>query len=362
MAFQLDRFLIESKACVDRSSIDLLVMGNQAADLDSMASALAFACFQTVNGQGGAVPLMPIARADLKLRTEAVFVLEQAKINPDHLVFLDDILFPQFLNRVHRLALVDHNRLSPDFEILEKKVDMILDHHQDQGLYPHARTRVIEPLGSCATLVGELLIKESPELIETGLSILLGSAILLDTINLDPTAGRVTPRDRAAARRLFKGFAPDLNPYFKKLQDAKFNTSNLTTLDLLRKDYKEFRLQGLLWGISSITLSLDSWQNKDPDLCLGFHTYARSRQLDVLISMNAYDDNGFKRDLGIYCPNPDVHDTLVSVLKKTDPGLTAVRLLSQSPGFENIMTFFTQANSNMSRKKLVPLLAQVVCG
>lgn len=359
MTFQLDRFLMESKACVDRSSIDLLVMGNQAADLDSMASALAFACFQAVNGQEGIVPLMPIARADLKLRTETVFVLEQAKINPDHLVFLDDILLPEFLNRVCRLALVDHNRLSPDFEILEEKVDMILDHHQDQGLYPQSVPRVIEPVGSCATLVGDILIRESPELLETGLSILLGSTILLDTVNLDPIAGRVTPKDTAVAHRLLKDFTPDLNQYFKKLQDARFKVSDLTTLDLLRKDYKEFQLRGLMWGISSAPLSIAAWQDKDPDFYRGFHTYAQSRKLDVLISMNAYEDNGFKRELGLYCPDPDVHDTLVSVLKKIDPGLTT---LGGMPGFENRIIFFTQADSKMSRKKLVPLLTEAFHG
>lgn len=260
MAFpKLSSYLHMSQTNIHKK-IDLLVMGNEAADLDSMASALAFAYIQTISGQGGIIlPLMPIARADFKLRLESVYVFEQAQINPGHLVFLDEICVPAFMDRVDRIALVDHNKLSRLFEPHGEKISIIMDHHTDQNLYPRVRTRVIEPVGSCATLVGELLIREHPALSDRCLSMLLGSTILLDTVNLNPGAGRVTPKDQKVARHLLGTWVPDRNLYFKDLQAARFNTSGLTTSDLLRKDYKEFDFGSLRFGISSVCLSIQDW-------------------------------------------------------------------------------------------------------
>jgi len=357
MDFPKLSFYLHTSQTNIHKKIDLLVMGNEAADLDSMASALVFAYIRAAKGIDlNIVPLIPIARADFKLRPEAVYVFDQAQINPAHLVFLDDITLPSFMDRVDSIALLDHNKLSSLFEPHGEKISIIMDHHKDQDLYHRVQTRVIEPVGSCATLVGELLIRDYPALLDRCLSILLGSAILLDTVNLDPNAGRVTPKDTRVARHLLGTWVPSQNQYFKPLQKAKFNTSGLTTHDLLRKDYKEFEFGSLRFGISSAFLSIRDWWKKDPDFCLGFETYARSRHLDLLISMNAYENQEFKRDLGVYCPDQDIHDRVISALIQNGLGLKSLSLDTGTLCLHGRISFHAQGRTQISRKRLVPLL------
>ncbi len=72
---ELNQYLLESKTDINYKSIDHLVMGNEAADLDSMASAIAYAYLMAAKESDKTiVPVMPIPRADFKPRTEAVYV------------------------------------------------------------------------------------------------------------------------------------------------------------------------------------------------------------------------------------------------------------------------------------------------
>ena len=306
---KLNQYLTEAKTDINYKSIDTLVMGNEAADLDSMASALAFAfTLSCSDRKKNIVPLMPIIRGDFKLRTEAAYVFDRAGIDLNSVIFLDDINLERLMKKVDGLALVDHNRLSAHCEPYRDKVSMILDHHKDEGLYPGAGTRVIEPVGSCATLVGEDLTRRCPELAkDPHLATLLWGTILLDTVNLAPDADRVTPKDEAVSNTLMTACSLDQDVYFRAIQKAKFDTKDLGTFDLLRKDYKEFRFNSNRCGIASALLPLVLWDKKDPELCLSFETYVKRRDLDVLISMNAYTDPEFSRDLAVYCADPAEH-------------------------------------------------------
>ncbi len=129
---QLNRYLIDAKTDINYKSIDTLVMGNEACDLDSMASALAYAYVLSCSDkEKNIVPLMPIIRGDFKLRTEAVYVFDQAGIDLSNVVFLDDINLERLMEKVKCLALVDHNKLSAPCEPYGNKVAIILDHHRD---------------------------------------------------------------------------------------------------------------------------------------------------------------------------------------------------------------------------------------
>ncbi|MCG8687737.1 MAG: pyrophosphatase, partial [Desulfobacterales bacterium] len=64
-AHALNQFLVESKTNINYKPVDYLVMGSEAADLDSMASALAYAFLLAAREKNKAVvPIMPILRAD----------------------------------------------------------------------------------------------------------------------------------------------------------------------------------------------------------------------------------------------------------------------------------------------------------
>ncbi|MCG8636468.1 MAG: DHH family phosphoesterase [Desulfobacterales bacterium] len=355
---QLNRYLIQAKADINNKSIDTLVMGNEAADLDSMASALAYAYILSgCSSEKVIVPLMPIIREGFKLRTEAVYVFDQAGIDLNSLIFLDDINLGRLMEKVTSLALVDHNKLSALYEPYGKKVAIILDHHRDEGLYPQAFKKVIEPVGSCATLVGEELSRCCPELArDAHLATLLWGAILLDTVNLAPDAGRVTPKDEAVSETLTAICPLERNSYFAAIRKAKFNTNSLGTFDLLRKDYKEFKFSSICCGIASTLLPLALWGEKDPELCLSFETYVKQRSLDILISMNAYTDPEFNRDLAVYCADPDEHEKLIGFLAEKGLDLKTIEPGNQKPCLKGRISFHNQGNPDISRKKLSPML------
>ncbi|MCP4719137.1 MAG: DHH family phosphoesterase, partial [Desulfobacteraceae bacterium] len=308
---ELNKYLLESKTHTNCKPIDQIVMGNEAADLDSMASSIVYAYFLNTLDKDSVVPIIPIPRADFKLRTEAVYVFEQAGIDLNYLIFMDDVNFEKIMKDDTRLVLVDHNRLSTLYKPYGERVCLILDHHRDEGLYPNVH-RVIEPVGSTATLVGEELINHNARLhnsdpIDENIAVLLCGTILLDTVNLSPKAQRATPRDEKIVTILLESCPLDRDGYFKKIQEEKFNTSNLNTFDLLRKDYKKFEFGQIRCGIASTLLPLVKWGKNDNALCPVFESYAQKRSLDLLLSMNAYIDPGFNRDLAVFAKDEKLH-------------------------------------------------------
>ena len=192
---------------------------------------------------------------------------------------------------------------------------------------------------------------------DTQLATLLAGTILLDTVNLDTEAG-AGPRTRTAKlpSNSWSIVPLDQNQYFREVQKAKFDTASLSTIDLLRKDYKEFKFNGIRCGIASALLSMAQWINKDNELCLGFETYASRRNLDVLLSMNAYTNPDFNRDLAVYCRDATVHDRLISFLQGKGLGLKQFSFEGQKPCLEGKLIFYSQASLSISRKKLSSMM------
>jgi exopolyphosphatase len=353
----INRYLLKAKTDLNCRSIDYIIIGNQASDLDSMASAIVYAYLLAVRKKDKIiVPVMPIPRSDFKLRTEAVYVFDKARIELNNLVFLDEVDLDRVMNQVGGLVLVDHNKLSGFWDRFREKVSVILDHHKDEHLYPHAVKKVIEKVGSTATLVGEELVTLDPKLIDEPLALLLWGTILLDTVNLDPAAGRVTPKDEKIAQILMMHCPLEQEIYFKGIQDAKFDTADLNTFDLLRRDYKAFKMGRINCGISSVLLPLILWGKTDRKLSLEFESYVKRQNLDLLFTMNAYMGKAFNRDLAIYCKDADLHGKLVAYLQEKGLGLIPVRLKDQKPCLEGTISFYSQGNIGISRKKLSPLL------
>lgn len=69
------------------------------------------------------------------------------------------------------------------------------------------------------------------------------------------------------------------------LNKAKRDVEGLTTAQLIRRDYKEWDLdQHGLWGVSSVTTSLDNVL-KDSTSITAIESHAAKRSLDVYIMM-----------------------------------------------------------------------------
>ena len=332
-----------------------VVMGNEAADLDSMVSAVMFAWYLGERDDAlASLPLIPIPHEDFRLRTEALYLFDAAGLPESELVFAEDLDLAA-LHAAGRLdlVLVDHNRLGKAFAAFADAVSAIVDHHADERLFPHAQ-QTIEGVGSCATLVAESILRDLPQALPAdGARLLLGT-ILLDTVNLDEQAGRVTIKDRETAQRLIAVCRDEPDGLFQRVQFEKFNVAALDTADLLRKDYKDYRAGSINYGVSSVLLPIADWTQKDPGLVAGLDDYSRRRGLDVLIAMNAYTAPHFCRELVVFSRSAEQQRKLVTFLCASDLGL--VPLTAGTPAASAQVAFFRQHNESYSRKKLQPVL------
>lgn len=335
-----------------------IVMGNEAADLDSMASAVLYAWYLKLSKHDiNIVPLINIPKADFKLRTEAVFLFNEAGVNIDSLIFKDDVDLKklQAAGRLN-LVLIDHNKLSADQSGLLDSVSEIIDHHADEKNYPDSAQTDIRSVGSAATLIAERYLKNIPEAVTVQVGTLLLGTIALDTVNLDPAAERVTDSDASAAAELIKRTGCDQNDLFNKLQYEKFNVSSLNSYDLLRKDYKEWVMGSTKCGIASVLLSVEQWLEKDNDLPAAFSRYLKERELDVLFAMSAYTNPDFNRNLVVYVRDDSLQKFVINFLEESDLGLDLIE--TDYPESDKLV-FYTQANLGISRKKLQPMLSQL---
>ena len=200
----------------------ILVMGNEAADLDSVACAVSFALTLyrkhakesgSEGGDGGAprmmvVPLIGVPRDDFALRTDAAWLFADVGVDVAALTFTDDLdpLALAAAGRLAELVLVDHNNPVASLRSLLPKVTRVIDHHQDESQYPPDAEVEIVLTGSCATLITEAIVATGDDLgvLAPGgpIAKMLAAAVLLDTQNLDANATRATPRDAAALKRL----------------------------------------------------------------------------------------------------------------------------------------------------------------
>jgi exopolyphosphatase len=354
----VNQFLSDARSWAQTHDIDMLVFGNQAADLDSVVSAIGLAwVLGNRKKHCTALPLIPIKRDDFRLKTESRWVLSQTGVDADNLFFLDDVLpLDTLMSRVRGFALVDHNRLVNGLSKYEKKVRVIMDHHEDLKLYPNALRR-IEPVGSCATLVGEDLINGSDggaaEKIPGSLATLLLGTILIDTVNLDPNAGRATPRDHAVVEHLQPIAGLDTDNFYQGIRAAKSDIRGMNTRDLLRRDCKTFQFNKVNCTVASVPLALERWMVRDMDLAKGIETYAREMQADILITMNTQRTPEFSRGIAVFCKSSVLFTTISAMLASN----LDLEIISPPQGFEcGDVHFYRQGNLSLSRKKLEPLL------
>ena len=177
----------------------MLFRSLSAADIDSLASAIAFSYFSSQTpSQKQHVALVQTLRADLYLRPENVLALSTSAIDSSSLLTLDDLPSDRLTTLGASFSLVDHNRLLPMFG--DAPVAAIIDHHADEGFHLDASPRIIKVVGSCSSLVVEYFESVAP--VPGPLADLLLAAILIDT-QLKPTPeGKATPTDLLSAESL----------------------------------------------------------------------------------------------------------------------------------------------------------------
>lgn len=94
------------------------------------------------------------------------------------------------------------------------------DHHKDMWPSNLKVKKAIELVGSCSTLVAEKLLPL--EILDSQMAHLLLGTILLDTINLDPRAGRSTHKDIEIVKQLQDKYPVDLDELYTALSQGLF--------------------------------------------------------------------------------------------------------------------------------------------
>lgn len=99
----------------------------------------------------------------MRLRSEVVYWLGRCHICLDSLIYADDLLAYESADIKTQLILVDHNKPTGHLADTQWPVVEIIDHHQlesaDNQQLTDCRLKRVEFVGSCASLVTELLLQ-----------------------------------------------------------------------------------------------------------------------------------------------------------------------------------------------------------
>ena len=302
-----------------------------------------------------AVSLTQTPRAELRLRAENLHAFELANLNPEtDILCIDDIPQPPSPDAPFpssSFALVDHNRLQSRFARAnpDARVVAVIDHHEDEGLYRESADPrlIVVPTGSCASLVAGLFEDHlsasgasEEEVMPPELAAMLLCSVLVDTNGLKP-GGKAESADLRAARFLIpratgalqhimvhsttpalsalavseppsespqnavlggvKEEAPHETPGVQELntalQERKASVAHLGTLDLLKRDYKEYAMspartpgQEIRVGLSSVPVGFASWLPRHGDFWTETERFMEERGLTVLGILTSFRD------------------------------------------------------------------------
>ena len=181
-----------------------------------------------------------------------------------------------------QVILVDHNERNQAVEGIEEA--KIIDHHRFGGIstsepiYTHA-----EPVGCTATIISNMHWQNDID-IPPSIAGLLLSAIISDTVLFkSPTC---TPKDKAAAERLADIANVDLNTYGLEMLKAGSSVGNMSPMEIVRNDLKEFTI-GAYRVIVSQTSVMDTKEimAKEDELLAAMKTICDTEGFDLSLVM-----------------------------------------------------------------------------
>jgi exopolyphosphatase len=370
---------VHSRRSFALSSSQVAKSRSHLVDLDSVASALAFAYFSSVSNSGSRryAAMIFTARGDMFLRPENLAALTESGIDPSDLLCVDDLFDEsQPVSSIGvSWALVDHNRLSP--RLGEGRVVAVIDHHADEGLYHDATPRLLQvPTGSCASLVTTyfqaLLERAPPELAN-----LLLSAILIDTSNLK---NKTTETDTQAVELLISrsslgslmgsSVSLALSEKHQHLRAKKEDIGSLGLRDLLRRDYKEYETEnGWRYGLSSTPNSLQDWSDRQGGwqaVWAALDDWAQERKLDLVGVLSSFKGLSKKgnpkhlRELLVAVKRDELRDVWTELETASDLKLGEWMGGDAQAKNADMERVWQQGNTRATRKQVAPLLKQLI--
>jgi exopolyphosphatase len=338
-------------------------------DLDSIISSLLFAYWSTEflaeNDTTLYIPLIKVPHADLSLRPELDFVLNKAGIDRSLLVCIDDLVLDR---DSAQLILVDHNQLTPPFDAAWRVMG-VLDHHVDEHHeYPNMAFRQITMVGSCVTLVLDHFFKQfGSDWVDPTTAILAMAPLLVDTIELKWELGRTHALDVEIYQVLKQVLQqqPQLysSNYFQEIEKVKSQVDGMSSKDILRRDYKQFEVNGYHIGTSAVTWHFAAWAKRDSaqQIADTANAFAKNRQLDMEVIFTAFDhgaNGGYRRQLAVLIKNPKLKPVQEALEQDNQVDLTPIDALNKES--QSDIVFYDQNNVKMSRKQVWPLLKQLI--
>ena len=305
------------------------------------------------------MPLINISSTRLSLRPEVAFHFARTGVDIANMSFLDSLCLDELHSAGRlKLTLIDHNDLAVRQAHLGDAVVEIIDHHADENRFPDLGHRVVEPVGSCATLVAGHILDACPELLDRRLAQFLLGPVLLDTVNLDPSRGRCRDKDLAVAARLLKLCALDREAFLERLLEKRTDVSSLLPEELMAKDFKIYTADGLRFGISVIPVKLEQWLAGDPVPFSAIREFSAAAGLEFYLIMTYHVNGAFGREILAFSADGELLRHTCSSLLTSFLELTPLTKY----GFdgETVRDFFIskQNNTNISRKVLAPRLKQ----
>ena len=383
------------------------IIGNDAADADSIVSAITLAYIESRHG-GDATPIVPISKeAFTNERPEINLLLDLAGISnaSDELLFIEDLVDIVADGVSNSISLVDHNTLNKSLQNYQDTLAVveIVDHHKDIHQYEDTcsgKQRIIAfeegraLVASTTTLVAERLKEYESSSYSASIGILLLGVILLDSVNLDDSIGKVTDRDRKSVNDLLMNTGwnkakpssyltkerngdvnVDTNELFRMLQMAKYDPvfwSQMSVSLSLSYDFKYFQAAEK-FGISSILMSGVDFMTKE-----GFwnstYSFMNTMEISLLSIMFAYYDEQevFHRQLAFVSTfgdrlveQGDLVDSILISQAYLDAVLELEEVMIPSISTEypnsNLQArLFDQHNVAPSRKQIGPLLEKIL--
>lgn len=336
-----------------------IVLGNESADFDSIASALVYSYLC-----GTSQPTLPVINArreDLVLRRDVCNALSFVNIPESSLHLIDDPTTIELLSKDDvSITLVDHNSLAPHQTSLSSRVESIIDHHVDEELFPNANPRRIQPVGSCATLIANCFNLKK---ITPSAAFLLLSSILLDCQNLDKNAAKATALDEETASQMCEiaGLADTSHRglLYNSLVQSRRDLSGFTARDLLRKDTKFIASGEISIAMSSVLVPVHELIERasNKGLVEDVEQLSNDWGVNTIIVMAAFQgsDGVFRREMLI--SRSDIGTAIFNALPCESKALELKPNDSiTTPGFH----YLEQQNTKGSRKVVLPLIRTII--
>lgn len=308
------------------------------------------------------MPLLQCGKENFKLRGDAVMLFEQLKLDATKLLFVENVDL-KLLATAGKLniVLVDTNTLPSGLHYLVPHVKQIVDHHKDQGVDYHPDCeRVIDSVGSCATLIALELFATDEGIVDEVIAELLLATILVDTFNLSQSAKRATVKDHDMTLKLNNMVTISIDELYRSVLGARCDNSGLSVKELLEKDYKIAERGGVMLGFCSILGKLDeialdqNFKEEATQFCLD-----KKIDLLLLLGVDIEEAELRGRSIGVFQSPGKDNDDLKALLIDFLKNCKSISAGSEA-FYDTDLVVLNQGNTAASRKVILPIIMDLI--